>query len=73
MSGRGLGPLYLGEYLKILDHSLEAMQRFPLTEMTAEERKAVVLRFAELVEGFQGQLKDAGISKLLDLYQDELP
>lgn len=68
--GRGVGSVYLEEYLKILEHAVEAMQRFPLIEMTVEERKAVVLSYVELVDQFQAQLKAAGITKLLDLYSD---
>ena len=71
MTGRGLGNIYLEEYLKILERAVEAMSRFPLVEMTAEERKTVVLSYVELVDQFQAQLKAAGISKLLDLYEDD--
>ncbi len=71
MAGRGLGNIYLEEYLKILERAVEAMSRFPLVEMTAEERKTVVLSYVELVDQFQAQLKAAGISKLLDLYEDD--
>ena len=68
--GRGVGNIYLEEYLRILEHALEAMNRFPLIEMTVEERKAVVLSYVELVDRFQTQLKAAGVSKLLDLYSE---
>lgn len=68
--GRGLGNIYLEEYLKILEQALEAMHRFPLIEMTGEERKAVVLSYVEIVDCFQVQLKDAGVTKLLDLYSE---
>ena len=71
MAGRGVGSIYLGEYLKILEQAVEAMRRFPLVEMTAEERKAVVLSYVELVDRFQEQLKTAGVTKLLDLYEDQ--
>ena len=71
MPGRGVGSIYLGEYLKILERAVEAMQRFPLLEMTPEERKAVVLSYVELVDRFQAQLKAAGITKLLDLYDTD--
>ena len=66
--GRGVGNIYLEEYLRILEQALEAMSRFPLIEMTTEERKAVVLSYVELVDRFQAQLKSAGVTKLLDLY-----
>jgi uncharacterized membrane protein len=69
MNARGLGPIYVGEYLKILEKAAAAMERFPLVEMSPEERKAVVLSYVELVDRFQQQLKDAGITKLLDLYE----
>jgi hypothetical protein len=68
MHARGLGAIYVGEYLKILEKAAAAMERFPLVEMSPEERKAVVLSYVELVDRFQQQLKDAGITKLLDLY-----
>ena len=68
--GRGVGSIYLEEYLKILEQAVEAMSRFPLIEMTTEERKAVVLSYVELVDLFQVQLKAAGVSKLLDLYSE---
>ena len=68
--GRGIGNIYLEEYLKILDRAIEAMRRFTLVEMTPEERKAVVLSYVDLVDQFQSQLKAAGIDKLLDLYED---
>ncbi len=69
MRQRGLGSIYVGEYLKILERAAAAMDRFPLVEMSPEERKAVVLSYVELVDRFQQQLRDAGISKLLDLYE----
>jgi hypothetical protein len=71
MRPRGLGSIYVGEYLKILERAAAAMDRFPLVEMSPEERKAVVLSYVELVDRFQQQLRDAGISKLLDLYEPE--
>jgi hypothetical protein len=71
MRHRGLGPIYIGEYLKILERAAAAMDRFPLVEMSPEERKAVVLSYVELVDRFQQQLKDAGITKLLDLYEEQ--
>jgi hypothetical protein len=58
----------MGEYLKILETAVQAMDRFPLVRMSSEERKAVVLSYVELVDRFQQQLKDAGITRLLDLY-----
>ena len=69
MHARGLGPIYVGEYLKILEKAAAAIERFPLVEMSPEERKTVVLSYVELVDRFQQQLKDAGITKLLDLYE----
>lgn len=66
--GRGVGSVYLEEYLKILESAVEVMRRFPLIEMTAEERKTVVLSYVELVDQFQEQLEAAGVSGLLDLY-----
>ena len=68
--GRGVGSIYLEEYLKILDRAGQVMERFPLSEMTQEERRAIVLSYVNLIEKFQGQLKDAGIRKLLDLFPD---
>ena len=73
MREQGIGGIYLEEYLKILARASQAMERFPLTEMSAEERKAVVLAYAEMIERFQGQLKAAGIRRLLDLYPDDEP
>jgi hypothetical protein len=69
MEKRGLGPIYVGEYLKILERAATAMERFPLARMSPEERKAVVLSYVELVDRFQQQLRDAGITRLLDLYE----
>ena len=73
MRAQGIGGIYLDEYLKILTRASQVMDRFPLTDMTAEERKVVVLAYAELIEHFQQQLKDAGIRRLLDLYPDDQP
>jgi len=71
MQARRLGSIYVSEYLKILEKAAEAMERFPLLGMSAEERKAVVLSYVDLVDRFQGQLKEAGITRLLDLYDEE--
>lgn len=71
MGGRRLGSIYVNEYLKILERTGTAMERFPLAAMSKEERKAVVLSYVELVDSFQKQLKDAGIRRLLDLYESE--
>ena len=73
MRDQGIGSIYLNEYLKILTRAGQVMDRFPLSHMTVEERKAVVLAYAELIEHFQQQLKDAGIRRLLDLYPDDEP
>ncbi|MFQ5671014.1 MAG: hypothetical protein ACE5HD_10940 [Acidobacteriota bacterium] len=67
----GLGPIYVGEYLKILEKTAQAMKHFPLAKMSPEERKAVVLSYVELVDRFQQQLKEAGITRLLDLYGED--
>lgn len=73
MRDQGIGGIYLDEYLKILARASQAMARFPLSDMSAEERKTVVLAYAEIIEHFQGQLKAAGIRRLLDLYPDDAP
>ena len=70
MDRQRLGSIYVSEYLKILERTSAAMERFPLVEMSPEERKAVVLSYVELVERFQQQLKDAGVTRLLDLYDE---
>ena len=70
MRTRRLGSIYVNEYLKILEKAATAMERFPLLEMSPEERKAVVLSYVDLVDSFQKQLKDAGITRLLDLYDE---
>lgn len=70
MQQRGLGSIYVGEYLKILEKASAAMERFPLAQMSPAERKAVVLSYVELVDRFQQQLKDAGVTRLLDLYDE---
>lgn len=71
MGARRLGSIYVNEYLKILERTGTAMERFPLVAMSKEERKVVVLSYVELVDSFQKQLKDAGIRRLLDLYELE--
>jgi hypothetical protein len=70
MHQHGLGSIYVNEYLKILEKASTAMDRFPLVEMSAGERKAVVLSYVELVDRFQQQLKEAGVTRLLDLYDE---
>lgn len=70
MHQQGLGSIYVTEYLKILERARAAMDRFPLVEMSPEERKAVVLSYVELVDRFQQQLKEAGVTRLLDLYDE---
>ena len=70
MHQHGLGSIYVNEYLKILEKASTAMDRFPLVEMSAGERKAVVLSYVELVDHFQQQLKEAGVTRLLDLYDE---
>lgn len=70
MHPRRLGSIYVNEYLKILERAATAMERFPLVAMSLEERKAVVLSYVDLVDSFQKQLKDAGITRLLDLYDE---
>ena len=70
MHQQGLGSIYVTEYLKILERASAAMDRFPLVEMSPEERKAVVLSYVELVDRFQQQLKEAGVTRLLDLYDE---
>jgi hypothetical protein len=70
MDERRLGSIYVTEYLKILERAATAMERFPLMAMSTEERKAVVLSYVDLVDSFQKQLKDAGIARLLDLYDE---
>ncbi len=71
MHMRRLGSIYVNEYLKILERAGTAMEKFPLVAMSLEERKAIVLSYVELVDSFQKQLKDAGITRLLDLYDEE--
>jgi hypothetical protein len=70
MHQQGLGSIYVTEYLKILERARAAMDRFPLVEMSPEEKKAVVLSYVELVDRFQQQLKEAGVTRLLDLYDE---
>jgi len=70
MHQQGLGSIYVTEYLKILERASAAMDRFPLVWMSPEERKAVVLSYVELVDRFQQQLKEAGVTRLLDLYDE---
>ena len=70
MHQHGLGSIYVNEYLKILEKASTAMDRFPLVEMSPEEKKAVVLSYVELVDRFQQQLKEAGVTRLLDLYDE---
>ena len=70
MHQHGLGSIYVNEYLKILEKASTAMDRFPLVEMSAGERKVVVLSYVELVDRFQQQLKEAGVTRLLDLYDE---
>ena len=70
MHQQGLGSIYVTEYLKILERASAAMDRFPLVEMSPAEKKAVVLSYVELVDRFQQQLKEAGVTRLLDLYDE---
>ncbi len=70
MDARRLGSIYVNEYLKILERTATAMERFPLVAMSTQERKAVVLSYVDLVDSFQKQLKDARITRLLDLYDE---
>jgi hypothetical protein len=70
MHQHGLGSIYVNEYLKILEKVVTAMDSFPLVEMSPGERKAVVLSYVELVDRFQQQLKEAGVTRLLDLYDE---